>query len=311
MAVNTQNALASVMTFGISLGVLGNLAVIISICGTRKLIRSNYYYLLLHLAFCDLCNLIFYTEIVYNIFNGGTPIISHSYILCKTWSPIHTVFLTAGANFLIVISMVRYRAIVHPFKLSMRRRTLKILSTLVYVFAIICIIPFVLVLKFDATLGCTEDWPLNSLNIAYTVFLACVQYFIPAVTLSIIYFKICKKLITQNRKKQFMNAHNQLGQRNEKAPTWYQSLTLRNKKTFLVSFVIVSSFIVSAGAVQVVFIVYAIKSKGLPSYEMWLQGFYIFGNLVLNPCVYGALDNKVFSLFTHFRKKRGNKAAYV
>lgn len=310
MADNAQNALAAVMTFGISVGVLGNLAVIISICGTRKLLGSNYYYLLLHLAICDLFNLIlFYTEIVYNMFNGTPSITAHSYILCKMWQPIHTVFFTAGANFLIVISMVRYRAIVQPFKLAMSRRTLKILSTLVYGSAMICVIPHVLVLKFDEIAGCVEEWPLYSLNISYTIFLACVQYFIPAVTLSIIYFKICRKLMTQNRKKQFMNAHNQLRQQNEKAPTWYQSLTLRNKKTFLVSFVIVACFIVSAGGMQVVFIVYSIKSKELSSYEMWLQGFYILGTLVLNPCVYGALDSKVFSTFTHFRKKTRNEGS--
>ena len=135
--------------------------------------------------------------------------------------------------------MVRYRAIVQPFKLAMSRRTVKVLSIFVYVFATICIIPFVLVLKFDETSGCTEDWPLNSLNIAYigyTMFLVCVQYFIPAVALSIIYFKICKKLITHSRMMMSMNISSKLRQRNNGSPVWFQSLTLRNiKKISLLS----------------------------------------------------------------------------
>ena len=111
-----------------------------------------------------------YIENVYNILSANPSLAVYSDILCKISWPTHTVIFTAGANILIVISMVRYRAIVQPFKLAMSRRTVKVLSIFVYVFATICIIPFVLVLKFDETSGCTEDWPLNSLNIAYRLY---------------------------------------------------------------------------------------------------------------------------------------------
>ena len=121
--------------------------------------------------------------------------------------------------------MVRYRAIVQPFKLAVSRRTLKILSSIVYVYAIISTIPFVLVLKFDETSGCTEEWPFNSLNIAYTIFLACVQYFIPALLLSVLYFKICKTIVTQNKTMIAMNISSKLRQQNNGSPTRFQSLT--------------------------------------------------------------------------------------
>ena len=310
MAVDTQIALAAVLIFGISLGVLGNLAVIISICVTRKLLRSNYYYLLLHLAFCDLFNLLLLTQIVYSIFNDNFSIISYSYFLCKMWQPIHTVFFTGGPSFLILVSLVRYRAIVQPFKLAMTRRTLKILSTFVYVFAVICIIPLVLVLKFDESTGCTEEWPLDSLNIAYTIFLACVQYFIPAVALSIIYFKICKKLITHNRIIMFMNISSKVRQQNNRSPTPFQSLTSRNTKSFIVIFIIVMCFVVSTAPMEVQAIVDVISKKEFSTYSLWLGTVYLIGTLVLNPYVYGAIDKKVFLLFTNCRKRR-NLATHV
>ena len=302
MAADAEFTLGAVLTLAVFLGVIGNSAVIVSICRTRNLLKNSHYYLLLHLAICDLFYLMFFTEEIYGIFSSTPWISSNSYLLCKIWWPTHTLFFTAGPNFLVIISILRYRAIVQPFKAAVSRRNLKILSTLVYVLAIICIIPYVVVLKFDETFGCNEEWPLESLNIAYTIFLASVQYFIPAALLSVCYFKICKELMMLNKMRS-MNAPNQLRQQNEKGPTWFQSMRLRNTKTFLVSFTIVTCFIVCAGPLQVTMIIRVISSKELPNYDLWFHAFYILGTMVLNPCIYGALDKRIFSLFIHCRKK--------
>ena len=295
--------LGIVLTLGLSFGVLGNIAVIVSICGTKNLLRNNHYYLLLHLAVCDVLFLMFYVEVVYGIFNIDHRISSKSYLLCKFWLPIHTVLLNAGPMFLVLISLVRYRAIVYPFKRAIRRKTLYVLSGFVYVFSIICVIPYVLVLKFDETTGCNEVWPFKSLNIAYTLYLTSVQYFIPAIFLSVIYFIICKKLMTQNKiRMKAMKTCEVQRRQNKPTLAWFLSPTTRNGKSFLVSFTIVSCFIISACPQQVSMIIYVISSKKFPSIDLWLQAFYVFGTLVLNPFVYGALDNRVFSLFTRCRK---------
>ena len=303
MAADSQLALAAVLTSVVVLGVLGNIAVVISLCRTRNLLKSNHYYLLLHLAICDLLYLIFFMEVICGIFKDDSAwMTSISYFLCKLLWPAQTFVFTAAPNFLILISIIRYRSMVQPLKPAISRRTLKVLSTAVWVLAIIWTIPYVVVLKFDKTSGCDEEWPLESLNYSYTVFLASVQYFIPATILSIIYFKICKKLIEQNKIK-IMNTCNQLQQQNVRAPTCFQSLRFRNTKTFLVVFVIVTCFIVCAGPLQVTMIVSVMSSKELPSYDSWLYVPYMLGTVVLNPFLYGALDRKVFSFFTHLRKK--------
>ena len=299
MAADAQLALAAVLTLVVVLGVLGNIAVVISICRTRNLLKSNHYYLLLHLAICDLLYLVFFTEGIYGIFKDDPVwMTSISYFWCKLLWPAQTFVFTAAPNFLVLISIIRYRSIVQPLKPAISRRTLKLLSTAVWVLAIIWTIPYVIVLKFDKTSGCNEEWPLESLSFAYTIFLANVQYFTPATILSIIYFKICKKIIKQNRIMS-MNTCNQLQQQNVRVPTSFQSLRYRNTKTFLVIFVIVTCFIVCAGPLQVTMIVSVMRSKELPSYDSWLFVPYMLGTVVLNPFLYGVLDSKVFSFFTH------------
>ena len=270
----------AVMTLAVTLGVLGNIPVIVSVCRKRSLLKNNHYYLVLHLAICDLFILLCFVPASYSTVTAS-PL--SSYFLCKIVFPAHTIFLSAAASFLVLISIYRYRAIVHPLKPAVSQKTLKILSIFVYVLAIIYIIPLVLVLRFDETLGCYEEWPMHSLNIAYGVFLLSAQYFIPLLSLSVIYFKICKELISQNNKFKAMN-----GQvRDNRGPTLFQSVKVRNTKAFIVSFIIVVCFVVSACPTQVIWIVGVINSNELPSVNLWLSALYMFGTSVINPFVYG------------------------
>jgi hypothetical protein len=302
---NTNNAVpadyiqGTILTLAVTLGVLGNIPVIASIGQQRRLLKNNHYYLILHLAICDLFFLLFFTPSIYSIFTANPS----KTFLCRIWLPTHTMFFTAGANFLVLISLCRYRAIVHPLKPAVSGKVLKALSTFVYVLAMICVVPQMLVLRFDETFGCYEEWTMESLNITYTIFLTSVQYFIPVVFLSVMYFTICRKLLTHNNKLRLMNT--QIGQGNTRRRlTLFQRLTFRNAKTFYVSFIIVICFVVSACPAQVIWLVSVIGSKELPSYMRWFEAVYIFGTCAINPYVYGAFDKKVFSLFIKHCRRR-------
>jgi hypothetical protein len=299
MTVQTQLQ-GAILTLAVSLGVLGNIFVVVCICRRRKLLKNNHYYLILQLAICDLFFLLFHASDIYSVFSVNPFIASR--LMCTMWRPVHTIFYTAGINFLVLISVIRYRAIVQPLKPTVSRGTLKILSTFVYVLALICIIPQVLVLRYNKTCACHEEWPMESLNIAYTIFLMCVQYFVPVLFLTTIYYKICKQLVTRNNWIHRLNVGNQMRPENDRAPTWFQCVNRRSTKTFLVCFTIVTCFILSACPIQVAWIVSVTGSKELSSYFFWFNALNIFGTAVINPYVYGALDNKVFSLFKHCRK---------
>ena len=292
MAVDAQLIAVSFFSIlAVLLGVPGNTAVIVSICRTRNLLRNNHYYLLLHLAICDLLHLMFFIGNIYAIFNANTGISSKSHFLCKIWSPMHTFCFIAGVYFLVLISVSRYRAIVQPFKPPIGRKMLKILSALVYLIAVLCVIPNAIVMKLDAN-RCYEEWPFQSLNIIYTVFLVVVQYIMPVALQPVVYFKICMKLVAQSEKVKGLT----LRQRSNR--------TCKNRKTLLVCCIIVICFTIFTCPVQVAWMISATNSSKIPSYISWFNVLNVFGASALNPYVYGLFDKKVFSFFLGCRLMR-------
>ena len=300
MAVNPQLQ-GTVLTLAVVFGVLGNIPVIVSICRKRSLLKNIYYYLILHLAICDLFFLSLFIPDIQSVFTERPAIASLSYVLCKTWWPAHTLFFTAGANFLVLISMLRYRAIVHPLKTPVEHKTIKIISACIYVFAMISVIPYVLALRFDESIGCYPKWPTESHDVAYSVFLTGVQYFIPVAFLSMIYFKIGKEVFTRNNTFHQMEASTQSQRQITRMATRRQRI--RKVKPLVVSFTIVVCFIVSGFPAQIFTIAFLIMGRERSSYFLLFEALYLFGTAVINPYVYGALDRKIFSFFKHCRKK--------
>lgn len=284
---------AGILTVVVVFGALGNAVVIASICLKRSLLKSNHYYLILHLTCCDLSYLLLYIPDIYSTFNGSPWISTSSYLFCKTWWPIHTATFNAGIYFLVFISMIRYRAIVRPLFPTASRRTLMKGSALVYVLAIICAVPYVLVLKSDEKFGCNKVWPMETLNIAYTVFLAGIQYFFPLIFLFIIYYKIAKEILRRNNKIRLMVAQSGIQSKSK----------IENTKPLLVCLIIVVCFVVAGLPPQILCIVSVSRARAIQSnYLALFNVLYIFGTTVIIPFIYGVWDRRLYSS-CHCRKK--------
>ena len=156
-------------------GILGNILVILSILRQKmNLLKNDYYFLVLHLSICDLASLIIY---IFNIvddfwldkpFSDHCPMITCHVNVCHAicdpaalviysivdfWlkeqlsdhSPMVTchvnviseAFQFAGIGMMLIISLLRYRATVHPLKPSVSRRKLKVVCGLVYLVGLI------------------------------------------------------------------------------------------------------------------------------------------------------------------------------
>ena len=148
MDVSRNYLLGSMQLFVTAAGTIGNFLVILVILSNRSLLRNIHYYLVLHLAICDFFTLMFPTSLIYHAFTGNSML--NSQVLCKLWRPAHAVFYNAGVLFMVIISVVRFQAVLKPLEPGMRRWKVKILAMSAYIFAIVWTIPYVLVLKMKS-----------------------------------------------------------------------------------------------------------------------------------------------------------------
>ena len=226
--------------------------------------------------------------------------------LCKLWRPAQTVFYNAGIFFMVLISIVRYQAVLKRLEPAVSRCKVKLLALLVYVFATICVLPFVLVLQFNYKSGCVEMWPVEHLNIIYTSGLSAVQYFIPVVLLSMVHWRICIVLVRQNREMKLLCAAAALSHQENLSP--YQRFRqYRNVRTFFVSLTVVICFAVTALPNQIIHILSTSNVIEFPWYYFWFDVLNSFGVSAVNPFIYGTLDRKLLSSFT----KRLRKVLHV
>jgi hypothetical protein len=113
-------------------GILGNTLVIISILRQNKLLKNNHYFLVLHLAICHLGPLIYYLFNLINRYLVEDRLVTYSTKYCVFFH-IYLVFRVAGIGMMLIISLLRYRATVHPLKPDVSRRKLKVVCGLVYI----------------------------------------------------------------------------------------------------------------------------------------------------------------------------------
>ena len=113
-------------------GILGNILVILSILRQKKnILKNDYYFLVLHLAICDLQSaLIVHMFYMVDVFWLEEPLSDHfPMIICNIYT-IGDAFEYTGVG--TIISLLRYRAIVHPLKPAISRRKFKVVCGLVY-----------------------------------------------------------------------------------------------------------------------------------------------------------------------------------
>ncbi len=301
MNTTSRNFLLGSMQLSVSLaGTVGNLVVIMVIFQNRSLLGNIHYYFVLHLAICDFFTLVLLTSDIFYAFTGSSMI--NSPLMCKLWYPTHTAFYTAGIVFLIIISIFRFRAVSKPLQPAVSWWKVKVVAIFTYTFAIICALPYSLVLKFNHRSGCVEKWPLEQLNICYTSFLATVQYLIPVVLLAMVYWKICIALVRQNKRMKVSCASAAASERHSLSS--YQRLRQhRHARSFLVSFIIVVFFAVTSLPAQIISILSMSNVIEFPRFYLWFDVLSYFGVSAVNPFIYGTLDRKLFSSFIRRLRK--------
>ena len=276
-------------------GILGNILVIISITRQKNVLKNNYYFLVLHLAICDLGVLIIYFLSVINFQLLEEPISYYTKFYC--FGGIVSLFFQAsGIGMMLMISVLRYRAVLHPLKPAISRRKLKIAYGLVYFAGFFAgYVPFM-------PLCLLENW--DDEKIAYYNYLSgyiifCF-YFCPTTFMAVVYFKIGRTLMDQNKYIKSI-CSNPAVKRSAPSSSFNILTFFKNRKTFFVCLFTVLCYAVGNIPYTVYFTLHIAKEYSLLRENLWIEYcahiVRVAGSHSVNPLIYGILDKKLLKFW--------------
>ncbi|XP_020907271.1 orexin receptor type 1-like [Exaiptasia diaphana] len=162
----------------------GNGMLVYIISSTRKM-RTATNYLILNLAICD-----FLTPILSIPFDFALEENNHQWMygvfMCKFLSPAATFTVTSSALNLAIISLDRYRNIMHPYKPRLTSKQITCSICGLYCVSALCVAPYIYVLRLKGE-SCLEVWGHFLYRQIYTLFLFLVQYALPLVFMAVMY----------------------------------------------------------------------------------------------------------------------------
>ena len=286
----------------IVVGILGNILVIISILRQKKLLKNNYYFLVLHLAICDLGVLIIFLfdHINWYLVEDRLDINSTKY--CAFFH-IFLVFRVAGIGMMLIISLLRYRATVHPLKPDVSRRKLKVVCGLVYIVSFIA--------------GYATNLPLcflqgNDVAIVYDKvlrgYIISCFYFFPTVFMAVVYYKIGRELELIKQNRYMKNVCSNPVRRSAPGSSSNILKFIRNRRIFLVCLITVLCYAIGNIPMTVYFILQIAEEYNLIMKYVWIRYLVtvlrVASSHSVNPLVYGRLDKKLLPFWKLCRKKK-------
>jgi hypothetical protein len=203
---------------------------------------------------------------------------------------------------MLIISVLRYRATVHPLKPAITRRKLKVICGLMYVVGLIAVYgPLIVTECFVNRKAYDGKTVFTKIIIGYMMF--CL-FFFPTVFMAVVYFKIGRALIKQNKyiKSVCSNAVRR------SAPSSFNIMRfIRDRKTFFVCLTTVLCYAVgSIPLVAVDFTVFIAEEYSLLNNSIWFYYLVLVlgvaGCHSVNPLIYGILDKKLFKFWKLCRK---------
>lgn len=264
-------------------GIIGNALVILTILRKRSLLKSNYYYVVLHLAICDFTFLLFRLGgLVANDFGAALHV-----PLCSVRMTCRIIYL-CGSGMMMIISVLRCRATVHPLQPVISRRNLKIACALVYTISI--------------TLLIIADLPRCFLNTSANFLLLYEKvtgsvgnfiYIFSALAMASLYYKTTLALVQQSKTIQSscsLSAHLRHA---------------KNRKVSFISLCTVVCYTIGNIFQMVNNSKFITNNKNSQLVEIGKIGFLLQLTLInsANPLIYGVLDRKLVLFWKNCRQK--------
>jgi hypothetical protein len=282
-------------------GTLGNILVIISILTQKKVLKNNYYFVVLHLAICDLGVLVVYLINHVNWYLVEEQLFTYSTKYCA-FRCIAYFFQDAEIGMMLIISGLRYRATVHPLKPAISRRKLKVFCSLAYIVGFIA--------GYGTYLPLCFRMQLHYVAIVYDKILRgyviLCFYIFPTVFMGVVYYKIGRKLIKQYR--YMKNVCSNPGKRSAPGSSFSILKFIRNRRTFLVCLITVLCYTIGNIPKTVHLILHIAEEDHLLMKYFWIKYLAnvlkVAGSNSVNPLIYGILDKRLLTFCKICRKKK-------
>ncbi|XP_077984590.1 histamine H2 receptor-like [Glandiceps talaboti] len=274
------------------IGVIGNLTVCVVFLRTRSL-RTLTNYLIVHQAAIDFATCIFITIDFIMPKYSFTSDSMFGEMICRLWKSGYfkwSLFLASSLN-LVVITMERYCAIIHPlhhYRLFSTTRV-KIMLALVWITALSVKSFNIIVQYFDhghCTVG--KVWPSKEVAQIVSVSNCIVQYFVPLVVMAVAYTRCVLVL----RKDPLADAKVSTSAQTNTAKDKSLKMASRNVLKMLV--LVFLAYAICWGPNQVMFMLYCV-GVNVNIFKTYFQVFIVLGyiNTAINPFIY-ALKYKQF-----------------
>ena len=119
-------------------GLCGNILVIFSICSSRRL-KTNYYFLVFHTAICDII-MVLSGNLLFLVPSLGDSTL-RTMMSCRVILPMCQSIFLCESLFLVIIALLRYKAVNDPLRPQLSRKKLIYIVASVYIIAFIFQVP--------------------------------------------------------------------------------------------------------------------------------------------------------------------------
>ena len=283
-------------------GILGNILVILSILKQKQImLKNDYYFLVLNLAVCDLAVLIIRIFETVDIFWLEEPLSDYSPMITCNIQVIFDAFQLIGVGMMLIISLLRYRAIVHSLKPAINRRKLKVVCGLVYLVGLI--VGCGLRLLRCSLMSKVVYVDYRKFYLAFWMFFA---YFVPTIFMAVVYYKISRSLVKQNK---YIKRVGLITMRRRGPDSFINILRyIRYRRTFRVCVSVVLCFGIASIPMSVWYMWFITGEYHLRMKYVWVGYFAdvlgAAGSHSVNPLIYGILDKQLVAFWKCCSKKK-------
>lgn len=264
--------------------VLGNILVCVIIMKHRDM-QNALNFLLVNLAISDIVIAIFIIPDFILSRTFSHPDGATGSVLCRLLTGGNFSWVGAASSVftLMVISIERYHAVLHPYgnRWKLSYHNLKVIIPSCWIFAVIMILPTFLSVDFDNTIrDCEEYWPSKWMGIAYSITLFLILAALPLVFMTGLYSRVVYALWFRK------NDHTQLSHQQQGV------MKVRRRVTLTVT-IVSASFGICWITDSTIFFLHHVTSP-YSDVSFAIGAIMILSNSALNPFVY-ALTNKRFN----------------